>query len=409
MKLLTFLMFIGFFCSANLYGQGNNLKAKLLYEEAEVAYSENNFEQAFEKAKKAEELLGNWTPKTGYMKIIALDELCNYTTLEDRYTKMQRKEVDRYMKYVNANEKSVDIDKVKRVIKIEDYILFLVKEDEMTENVEGKKSWEKMQYADALKWFKKGADKGSAFSMYCLGRFYEEGIDVEKNVETAMQWYQKAALKGDPNAIKSLAVLLFHQNSGNKEAGRWMKILTEKGDKSMYSSYGLNLYYQNNLKEAIIWLKKGLQFEDELSIYSMEALGSIYLGLNNTEYKDINESIKWFETSANKGFEVSMFYLGYIYQIELQDYKQSIKWYKMAGDKGNATALYILGSYYQFGFGTTIDYSQAMDFYLKSASLGNINAMTAISVMYKDGYGVKKDKKIANEWKKKAEVASETN
>ena len=44
-------------------------------------------------------------------------------------------------------------------------------------------------------------------SMYTIGRRYELGNGVEQNIETAIEWYQKAAEAGNKKAADRLAEL----------------------------------------------------------------------------------------------------------------------------------------------------------------------------------------------------------
>ncbi len=54
--------------------------------------------------------------------------------------------------------------------------------------------------AEAHKWFLKAAELGSAFSQYIVGQNLFDGIGVEANPGEAMIWFEKAAKQGQPNA-----------------------------------------------------------------------------------------------------------------------------------------------------------------------------------------------------------------
>lgn len=53
---------------------------------------------------------------------------------------------------------------------------------------------------EALKWYRKAAERGYAPSMFKLGYCYEEGFGVEKDMEKALEWYRKAAELDDSDA-----------------------------------------------------------------------------------------------------------------------------------------------------------------------------------------------------------------
>ena len=58
---------------------------------------------------------------------------------------------------------------------------------------QGKEFYDAKNYAKALPLLRKAADKGNKKAQYRLGRCYDKGHGVEKNKETAFQWYQKSA------------------------------------------------------------------------------------------------------------------------------------------------------------------------------------------------------------------------
>ncbi|MBO7321300.1 MAG: sel1 repeat family protein, partial [Bacteroidales bacterium] len=62
-------------------------------------------------------------------------------------------------------------------------------------------------YTEAVKWYRKAADKGHLDAQYNLGNRYYNGEGVEKNYTEAVKWYRKAADKGHSNAKNTLKQL----------------------------------------------------------------------------------------------------------------------------------------------------------------------------------------------------------
>lgn len=52
-------------------------------------------------------------------------------------------------------------------------------------------------YKEAIKWYRKGAEQGDAYSECNIGIFYVHGYGVSRNYQEAMKWYQKAANQGN--------------------------------------------------------------------------------------------------------------------------------------------------------------------------------------------------------------------
>jgi TPR repeat protein len=51
-------------------------------------------------------------------------------------------------------------------------------------------------YAEALKWFQKGAEHNDGMSQYQLGLIYEKGLGVPVDLAASYKWYSLAASQG---------------------------------------------------------------------------------------------------------------------------------------------------------------------------------------------------------------------
>lgn len=57
---------------------------------------------------------------------------------------------------------------------------------------------------EAVKWYRLAADQAYVSAMYHLGRMYENGFGVTKDLEEAARWYSLAAEQGNPDAQTAL-------------------------------------------------------------------------------------------------------------------------------------------------------------------------------------------------------------
>ena len=62
----------------------------------------------------------------------------------------------------------------------------------------------KNRYKEALPWLIKAAAKNMPTSLYYLGEMYYHGLEVEQDKQKAKIYFEKAATKGDENAVKIL-------------------------------------------------------------------------------------------------------------------------------------------------------------------------------------------------------------
>ena len=67
--------------------------------------------------------------------------------------------------------------------------------------------------------FLKKAEAGDAQSMYMVGMCYESGVRVEKNIDTAREWYAKAAEAGNESAKRAIEALDAKKENPSEEGG----------------------------------------------------------------------------------------------------------------------------------------------------------------------------------------------
>ena len=129
-------------------------------------------------------------------------------------------------------------------------------------------------FALSIRWYKKAAEQGHVEAQYNLGVIYKKGRGVPIDFAEAFQWYKKAAEQDMPQAQNNLAGLYF---------------------------YGLGVAI--DLDQALFWYKKAAGNETAKAQYN---LGIIYQhGLGGIE-PDTNESLRWHQKAAQKGYTESI-------------------------------------------------------------------------------------------------------
>ena len=78
------------------------------------------------------------------------------------------------------------------------------KEDDEKNYDAGMKYYNAKDYAKAAEIFTSSAKNGHAPSQYMIGRMYEHGQGVSRNVDTAREWYTESSNNGDSRAKKAL-------------------------------------------------------------------------------------------------------------------------------------------------------------------------------------------------------------
>ena len=63
-------------------------------------------------------------------------------------------------------------------------------------------------YAEALRWYREGANHGNENAMTGLGYLYENGLGVARDARAAVNWYRKAVDNGSGDGMVGLAYML---------------------------------------------------------------------------------------------------------------------------------------------------------------------------------------------------------
>ena len=259
----------------------------------------------------------------------------------------------------------------------------------------------------AKEWYEKAAIKGNTEAMNTLGNFFNKEGDREK----AKKWFKKAAIKGN---IKAMGILgsIFYGEGDREKAEKWFKKAAIKGNMEALVILKSFFYEKENKKKTKEWYekenaeamnalgnffneggdkKKAKEWYEKVAIKgnvdAMAALGILYLDDGDIEAK------KWLEKAAIKGNTKAMFYLGKFYW-SIKDEIKAKEWLEKSASKRNVEAMYYLGLlYYEEG-----DKAKAKEWLEKSASKGVAEAMSNLGVLY-DNEG---DKEKAKEWYEKS-------
>jgi uncharacterized protein len=206
-------------------------------------------------------------------------------------------------------------------------------------------------YAEAVKWHRKAAERNHAEAQCFLGHIYVSGWGVEEDEVEAVKWFHKSA------------------ESGYADAQRWL------GD--FYSD-------REDFVEAVNWYRKGAEQGD----FSCQSeLGECYHDGKGVPKDDIEE-VKWYRRAADQNLSTAQCTLGCCYRdgqgVE-QDNGEAVKWYRLSAENGWAMAQYNLGLCYADGRGIAQDHKQAVHWYRMAAEQGYSDAQENLGACYANG------------------------
>lgn len=135
----------------------------------------------------------------------------------------------------------------------------------------------------SLNWYKQAADRGHIGAIKEVGRYYEEGIDVEQNSFEAYKWY-KIGYQKAPNDFVLKMHQLLKEGTGieqdNQKAASFLQQAKKSAQKDSKLANELGTSYMKGFNgltkdslEASYWLKKALELGDifsELDLHFLE-------------------------------------------------------------------------------------------------------------------------------------------
>jgi TPR repeat protein len=302
-------------------------------------------------------------------------------------------------------------------------------------------------YAEALRHYRKAAERGDAAAAYSIGRLYHRGQGVARDDAEALRWSRKAAEQGNADGENAVGFLLFSGRGIARDYGealRWLRQSLDHGN--MRAAANIGLVYQDglgvprDLAEALRWFRKAADAGDA---FGQRHLGHLYqyglgvpqdyaeamrwyrkaelqgdaLAENNIGVlyerghgvqQDYAEAMRWFRKAAEQDSAPAQVNLGLLYfnghGVE-QDYAEAMRWYRRAADQGDAAAQRFIGFLYASGDGVAQDYGEAMRWYRKAAAEGDAPAQFKIGLLYEHGHGVPKDPRQARAWIERAAAA----
>ena len=267
----------------------------------------------------------------------------------------------------------------------------------------GIEHYNKEEYSESVKWFKKAAEQGYALALNILGDCYLYARGVIQDYNEAFRLYKEAAEQGNAEAQYNLGKC-FEESIGVKQdyanAVKWYKKAAEQGC-SCAKEVLFRLDEEKRKAE-----EKRRQEAEEIERRKIQEDAEVHYnkGLEYYNKKEYSESVKWFKKAAEQGNAKAQFKLGYCYQYEkgvIEDINEAVKWYNKAAEQGYAEAQNGLGDYY-FWDSTTRDYAKAVKWYKKAAEQGIARAQASLGYCYATGPDAVKNDSEAFKWYKKA-------
>lgn len=295
----------------------------------------------------------------------------------------------------------------------------------------------------AYYWVERAAENDYEDAYYVVGRSYLEGICVEVNYKKAFYYLSKGYLALDTNCIESLAEMYLKGLNVKKDVYTALELYNralEFGDRSIYFKVGKVYEDEGLINQAISIYNQG---HEEGNLKCTQRLGIMYYNGEGVE-KDLEKAMEYMEIAAAKKEPHAMYVLAVAYyrlnkfgdktsdiakallkeSYELgspyaADYLACIMLNELKEGKNinkNELVIYIkfgvenelkesifkYGYIYEKGIGIEQDYEKAYYYYTLAAETKYVKAMIKLGDWYKIGIFLNRNIDLAIKWYERA-------
>ncbi|MFP6688403.1 MAG: SEL1-like repeat protein, partial [Alphaproteobacteria bacterium] len=248
------------------------------------------------------------------------------------------------------------------------------------------------------------AKRGDADAQFNVAALYDNGWGIERDIETAARWYERAAARNIAPAELALAHILRHgeiSEPDGEQALRHIRSAAHRG--SARAQFELGVAYDRgvrvtqNYATAAVWYEKAAAQGLTEAIYNLGTLFDEGLGAP----KDHAAALAWYRQAARGGNALAENNIGNLHEKGLgvpQDYAQAVEWYAKAAARGLAIAQNNLAIMYHLGHGVARDFKQAARWYRLAAAQGEQSAQNNLGLLQANGLGVARDLMAATKW-----------
>lgn len=247
-----------------------------------------------------------------------------------------------------------------------------------------------MNYLKAVRAIRDLAESGDPCATFHMGKIYSLGIGVVRDVNRAVEWYEKAMALGEARAFGNLGWFYQEGTGVKKDPVKAFELLTHAGNDGVQSA--------KTASGTMLLKGEGCGKNTEEGIRRIEeAFEAGYLNAGNhladiyAEGKlvpeDVEKSHAWLQKVAEAGDEKSMAMLGYRLIAGThgkQDIDAGLAWMQKAIDRKYQPAYLWFASLYRKGLGVPQDTGKMIALLQQGIAVGSADCERALEQVLKE-------------------------
>lgn len=269
-------------------------------------------------------------------------------------------------------------------------------------------------FAEAMKWYEKGAALGDGLCMYHLAQCYANGQGVYVDMNEAFRWYSRSVAAGCTRGYYGLAMCYLNGDGVEKNTESAHECLMQAVDAQVSPAlylWGTTMMRNGRYAAALELLvaaelkgdERALQLIDEMLRKEQISTDDLPYAVARHYYanKLYNSAMTEFERGASMGDPDCMLMAGIIYlrgESKTLSLAKAVKWLTRASEKKQAMAMCELAHLWADGVVTGKTRSDAAQLYKESAELGWGESCFQYGLMLMRGDGVACSKSDGAAW-----------
>ncbi len=261
----------------------------------------------------------------------------------------------------------------------------------------------KQNAAEAKKWLEKAVGAGEPEAYDLLGQMYANGTGVEKRTTSAMEMFENAAkLDFIPSMLKLAVIYLNGVEGVTKDSAKaldWFRRAAEKGNTEAIVALGAiheqGNSVEKNPNESYKWYLKAAEAGDVTGITKTAMMLAEGVGTA----KDEKKAMEWYLKAAEKGGAHAMYAISGMYEKGagvVVSPKETLRWTVRAALSGMPQAMRDMGKRYRVGKDVNKDTIAAQSWFLRAAQSGDPeSAITVSDILIAGEGGLPPDPKAA--------------
>ena len=254
------------------------------------------------------------------------------------------------------------------------------------------------------------AGQGDPEALIAIGHLYERG----ECISTAAKWYDRAAKRGNNDALVKLAWFYFDGKGVLRDRAHAFELFrcaANQGD--FRAQLQLAWMHENGIGidcNQQIARELNRKLEETTNTDRLRELASIYSRGNGVDRSE-KKAAQLYRKAAELGDSFAQYILGNSYEQGegvAKNYKMAASWYRKAAEQNESSAQYSLAILYLDGKGVSKDVDEAVRWCSKAAKQDDADALFLLAQLYESGTGVPQDFRKAIEMYAKVQQSGST-